>query len=85
MFITIWVANQMIGLHIVLAANAGQLTSAAAQVISLDQGGNPVTYIITQILSCTNVLGLAAVGIFYLICVVCTVIWSKKQYASMDD
>ena len=85
MFITIWVANQMIGLHTVLAANAGQLTSAAAQVISLDQGGNPVTYIITQILSCTNVLGLAAVGIFYLICVVCTVIWSKKQYASMDD
>ena len=85
MFITIWVANQMIGLHTVLAANAGQLTSAAAQVISLDQGGNPVTYIITQILSCTNVLGLAAVGIFYLICVVCTIIWSKKQYASMDD
>lgn len=84
MFITIWIANQMIGLHTILAANAGQLTSATAQVISLDQGGSPVTYMLTQILNTTNVAGLVAIGIFYIICIACTIIWSKKEYASMD-
>lgn len=74
----------MIGLHTILAANAGQLTNATAQVASLDQGGSPLTYIITQILHTTNIMGLAAIGIFYIICVVCTIIWSKKQYASLD-
>ena len=85
MFLTIWISNQMIGLHTILAANAGQLTNATAQVASLDQGGSPVTYIITQILNTTNVFGLAAVAGFYIICVICTIIWSKKQYASLDD
>lgn len=85
MFMTIWISNQMIGLHTILAENAGQLTNAAAQVASLDQGGSPVTYIITQILHTTNVAGLAAIGIFYAICVVCTIFWSKKQYASLEN
>lgn len=87
MFLTIWVANQMIGLHTILAANAGTLTSATAQVISLDQGGSPVTYILSQLLNTANITsiaGLAAVAVFYIICIICTVIWSKKQYASMD-
>lgn len=87
MFLTIWVANQMIGLHTILAANAGTLTSATAQVISLDQGGSPVTYILAQLLNTANITsiaGLAAVAVFYIICIICTVIWSKKQYASMD-
>ena len=84
MFLAIWISNQMIGLHTILAANAGQLTNATAQVASLDQGGSPLTYIITQILHTTNIMGLAAIGIFYIICVVCTIIWSKKQYASLD-
>lgn len=84
MFLAIWISNQMIGLHTILAANAGQLTNATAQVASLDQGGSPLTYIITQILHTTNIMGLAAIGIFYIICVVFTIIWSKKQYASLD-
>ncbi len=85
MFMTIWISNQMIGLHTILAENAGQLTNAAAQVASLDQGGSPLTYIITQILHTTNIAGLAAIGGFYIVCVIFTVIWSKKQYASLDD
>lgn len=84
MFLTIWIANQMISLQTMLASNAGQLTSATAQVIALDQGGSPLTFIITQIFNTTDILGLVGVGIFYLICVVCTIIWSKKQYASLD-
>lgn len=80
MAMTIWISNQMIGLHTQMAANAGQLTSASAQVASLDQGGSPLTYIITQALTLTDAVGFAAIGIFYLVCVIFTVIWSKKQY-----
>ena len=85
MVMTLWISNQMIGLHTMLAANAGQLTDAASRVASMDQGGSPVTYILTQIFANTNVTGLAAIGGFYLLCVVMTVIWSKKQYRLMKE
>ena len=85
MVMTLWIANQMIGLHTVLAVNAGQLTDAAARVASMDQGGSPITYILTQIFANTNVLGLAVIGGFYLLCVAMTIIWSKKQYKLMEE
>lgn len=85
MVMTLWIANQMIGLHTVLAANAGQLTDATARVASMDQGGSPITYILTQIFANTNVLGLAVIGGFYLLCVAMTIIWSKKQYKLMEE
>ncbi|TCS81957.1 PTS galactitol transporter subunit IIC [Pectinatus cerevisiiphilus] len=85
MFMAIWISNQMIGFHTILAANAGQLTNSAARVASLDQGGSPVTYIITQVLDMTNVAGFAAIGLFYLICVICTIVWSKKQYKMLNN
>ena len=80
MALTIWISNQTIGLHTQLAANAGQLTAATAQVASLDQGGSPLTYIVTQTLTLTNVPGLLLVGGFYLLCVLFTIFWSRKQY-----
>ena len=85
MFMTIWTSNQMIALHTTLAENAGQLTDAAARVASLDQGGSPITYILTQALTVTNVAGLAAVGGFYVLCVVFTVVWSRKQYRQLAE
>lgn len=85
MVMTLWISNQMIGLHTILAANAGQLTDAASRVASMDQGGSPITYILTQIFANTNVMGLAAIGGFYLLCVIMTVIWSKKQYKLMKE
>ena len=85
MVMTLWISNQMIGLHTILAANAGQLTDAASRVASMDQGGSPITYILTQIFANSNVMGLAAIGGFYLLCVVMTVIWSKKQYKLMKE
>ena len=83
MFMAIWTSNQMIGLHTILAANGGQLTDAAAQVASLDQGGSPITYILTQIVHTTNVAGLAAIGGFYILCVIFTIFWSRKQYQEL--
>ena len=85
MVMTLWISNQMIGLHTVLAANAGQLTDAAARVASMDQGGSPITYILTQIFATTNVAGLAAIGAFYLLCVAMTVVWAKKQHKLMEE
>lgn len=79
MFMTIWISNQMIGLHTVLAVNAGQITTAGAQVASLDQGGSPITYILTQIMHTTNVTGFVVIGSFYIFCVLCTYFWHKRQ------
>lgn len=85
MFVTIWIANQMISLQTALAANAGQLSNSASQVVGLDQSGWPITYILAQICDTTNILGLAVIGGAYVICIIITAIWSKKQYASLDD
>ena len=80
MALTIWISNQTIGLHTQLAAHAGQLTATTAQVASLDQGGSPLTYIITQALTLESAPGLLFVGGFYLLCVLFTIFWSRKQY-----
>lgn len=85
MFMTIWIANQMIGLHTILAANAGQATSATSQFASLDQGGSPVTYILTQIMNTTDVAGLLLIGGLYGFCVICTYFWHKNQVARQAD
>ena len=84
MFMTIWISNQMIALHTQLALNAGQLTNGMSKVASLDQGGSPVTYILTQVMHTTNITGLAVIGGFYLFCVVCTYIWHKNKVAEME-
>lgn len=83
MFMTIWTANQMIGYQTILAANAGQLTDAGSRVIGLDQGGSPITYILTQLVNLTDLTGLLAIGGFYVLCVIFTIIWSRKQYREL--
>lgn len=85
MFMTLFIANQMIGLQTTLAANAGQLKAGISQVGSLDQGGSPVTYILTQIMHNTNMMGLLIVGGIYIFCVICTWIWHKKQVAELNS
>lgn len=83
MFMTIWTANQMIGYQTILAANAGQLTDAGSRVIGLDQGGSPITYILTQLVKLTDLTGLLAIGGFYVLCVIFTIVWSRKQYREL--
>lgn len=85
MFMTIWIANQMIGLQTQLAANAGQLADSASRVASLDQGGSPLTYIVTQVFALDNVAGLAAIGGIYVLSVIYTIFWSRRQYAAMAE
>lgn len=83
MSLTIWIANQTIGLHTILAQNAGQLSDASAQVASLDQGGSPITYLLTQAFNTTNAGGLMAVGALYVGCLVFTYFWHKAKLKEM--
>lgn len=83
MSLTIWIANQTIGLHTILAKNAGQLSDASAQVASLDQGGSPITYILTQAFNTTNAGGLMAVGAIYIGCLIFTYVWYKAKMKEM--
>lgn len=65
MAMTIWIANQTIELHTALARITGALPIGTAEVASLDQGGAPITYILVQIFTLQNVVGLVAIGAFY--------------------
>lgn len=83
MFVTIWISNQTIGLHTILAQNANQLKDGATRVASLDQGGSPITYILTQIFNTTNLPGFIAIGAGYLACLVFTYVWYKNKKKEM--
>lgn len=85
MFITIWISNQTIGLHTMLAQNAGQLKDASDKVASLDQGGSPITYILTQAFNTTNTTGLIVIGVGYLACIVFTYFWYKNKKKEMEE
>lgn len=79
MSITLWIATQTIGLHTQLAANAGAL-KAGGVVASMDQGGSPITYLLIQLLTWQNVVGLVVIGAIYAIGVFLT--WRRaRQFA----
>lgn len=64
MFTTIWISTQTIGLHTILAEQAGML-KGATEVASMDQGGAPIVYILTQLLKPSNITGLIVITVFY--------------------
>jgi PTS system galactitol-specific IIC component len=73
MFITIWIANQTIDLNTMLAQSVhSNLVADGARVASLDQGGSPITYILTQGFNMTNVLGFVTIGLIYVFCIIFT-------------
>lgn len=79
MFMTIWISNQTIGLHTQLAKNVGKLATSGSQVASLDQGGAPITYLLTQAFHPTNIIGFVVIGLIYGGCVFYTMKWSKNN------
>ncbi|WP_431224577.1 galactitol-specific PTS transporter subunit IIC [Serratia sp. L9] len=76
MSITLWIATQTIGLHTQLAANAGAL-KAGGVVASMDQGGSPITYLLIQLLTWQNVMGLLVIGFIYALGVFLT--WRRAR------
>lgn len=84
MFTTIWIASQAIPWTTALAKSV-HLTKGASQVAALDQGGSPITYIYTQIVTQQNLKGLAIIGIIYVICMIFTVRGSKQRAAALKE
>ncbi|WP_249963255.1 PTS galactitol transporter subunit IIC [Histophilus somni] len=64
MSMTLWIATQTIAYHTQLAANAGTL-KAGEQVASMDQGGSPITYLMIQVLTFENIVGMTIIAIIY--------------------
>lgn len=75
MFMTIWIANESIGLTTKLAETTGTLSDGTSRIAALDQGGAPITYILTQIFTMTNIVGLTVIGVIYTIGLYLT--WSR--------
>lgn len=64
MSMTLWIATQTIAYHTQLAANAGTL-KAGEQVASMDQGGSPITYLMIQVLTFENIVGMSIIAAIY--------------------
>ncbi|HBG56269.1 MAG TPA: PTS galactitol transporter subunit IIC, partial [Ruminococcaceae bacterium] len=80
MYITIWIANQTIPLTTALAKAANSnLLARSPEISALDQGGCPITYILTQLLHTTNVTGLIVIGLLYAFCIVFTYVQYRKK------
>ncbi|MGC6408511.1 PTS galactitol transporter subunit IIC [Bisgaard Taxon 45] len=82
MSITLWIATQTITLNTQLAANAGAL-KAGEQVASMDQGGSPVTYLLIQLLTFENIIGLAVIGTIYTLGVLLT--WRRAKAFQLTE
>lgn len=77
MFVTIWIANLMVGVHTKLGLATGAIKSG--QVASLDQGGSPITFILTELLTLNNLVPLFVIGVSYLFCVIFTYIQYRRN------
>ena len=64
MFITIWISNQMIDLQTQLGINVN-LVEKGQQVASLDQGGSPITYLLSKGMSFEMGVGFVVILVLY--------------------
>ncbi|MEY9141511.1 MULTISPECIES: PTS galactitol transporter subunit IIC [Staphylococcaceae] len=84
MSITIWIANMTIGVHTKLAQQAGSLGDKG-QVISLDQGGSPITFVLRELVSFNNLIPLIIIGGLYVFSVIFTYIKFKRGRIYPDN
>lgn len=78
MSITLWIATETIPLVTQLAAKADTL-KAGEMVGSMDQGGAPITYLLVQLLTLKNVVGLVVIGAIYVLALFVT--WKRAKNA----
>lgn len=83
MALTIWIANQTIPWLTALGIATGSIDPNST-IAALDQGGNPITYIVTQCLTLQNVAGLAVVAAIYMISLVFTIHLSNTRRAEHE-
>lgn len=83
---TLWISTQTIGYHTILAQQAGtKLAEGVTQVASMDQGGSPITYILSQLFNLDNLGGLLVVGGVYLVSVIATIKFYKDESRSIAE
>lgn len=78
MFITVWIANQMIGLQTMLGQDVG-LISEGTRVSSLDQAGSPITYVLAEGLNSQFGIGMIVIFILYTAAFIYTYLAYKKD------
>ena len=78
MYMTIWIANETVPWMTELAKVTGS-TDGSRMVAALDQGGNPLTYVFTQIFARENIGGAAVIAAIYTACLVFTIFTVKKE------
>lgn len=78
MFMTIWIANQMISLQTLLGQNVG-LVGAGERVSSLDQAGSPITYLLANGLTMEMGVGFFVILVLYVAAFAYTYIKYKRN------
>ncbi len=82
MTMTIWITNQAVDWTTKLGQSVGQV-AAGETLAAMDQGGCPITYIYTGLFTRDNLAGVAVIAIIYIVCMVFTVMHSKKRAAEL--
>lgn len=84
MYMTIWIANETIPWMTELAKVTGS-TDGGRMVAALDQGGNPLTYVFTQVFVRENIGGAALIAAIYVACLLFTVFSMRKYKKGMGQ
>lgn len=82
MYMTIWISNQTIPWLTALGVSVGAI-EAGSTIASLDQGGNPITYVFTQIFTQENMPGMIVIAVIYIICWIFAVHTSRQRAAEL--
>lgn len=83
MALTLWICNQAIDWTTALAVSTGSV-SAGSLVAAMDQGGSPLTYVITSFFSGTNFAPALIIGLFYIVCILCSIKVSRTRKAAIE-
>ena len=75
--INLWIANQTIGWQTQMGTNVG-VVKAGVEISSLDQGGAPITYILAELFTGTNLVGLIVISSIYIIGCILTWLRCKR-------
>lgn len=84
MFITIWISNQMIDLQTQLGINVN-LVEKGQQVASLDQGGSPITYLLSKGMSFEMGVGFVVILVLYVSALIYTYRSYKKKALNKNN
>jgi len=84
MYMTIWISNQMINLQTQLGRATG-FVAEGERVASLDQGGSPITYLLTEGLTLQMSIGFIVILLIYVSSFIYSYIKYKRNTLYTED